>query len=345
MSYNFSNVSSSSGTYYDDSSSSSAAGINIPQLVVEVLGFVPSSGICIVGMIGFAVFGVLLLYQSILCWRHTYTIWLPLAAVGEFFGYYCRDIIISNPQIYNFILAIMLPLVIPNLLALVNYSTLSRMVRLIPVEPDTVTSCRVPYFTDATGRLQPGRIAVFFVFADITTFAIQIAATIMLGSSDLEQAAQGKKMIIAGLILAIAFIICFALITLYVNCSSRYSVAQHPCYGTFQIMFRSLYITMFLLLLRSLYRLVEYTSDIKSEIDLFIFDTCVVWIAMFFYWWYPFGFALARIEEHNTLSVNQCGNDRVSIIILPNTGRLTEMKTSVAYDEGDDLLKQTSSYH
>lgn len=299
------------------SSSSSTAENRLDQ----AFGYVPAQEPCIAAMVLFGICAILLAYQSIR-YRSAYTVWLPIAAVAELVGFFFRYKEVDDPNTTNIALSEILLLVTPNLLALVNYSTVGRLLRAIqPPKSATTTWLRVPIITDSTGTFIPSRIAAFFVLADIFALVIQSSSAPFLVSSDPSQQKIGEDIIIVGLVWALFFIALFYYITVYIYYSEQYAptIQQHEHYTTtLKPLFYALAITISFLLVRALYRLIAYAQGSKGYISeheefLYIFDTLLMLLCMITYFIYPFGYFMNNLGKNEVQHLNQIAIQQINI--------------------------------
>ena len=186
-------------------------------------------------------------------------------------------------------------------LRFVNYSAVGRLLRSLPTKPREPTWLRVPIITDSTGVFRPNRIAGFFLLSDIFAFFIQASAAAFLTSSDPSKISTGQTIIEIGLAWGLAFIGLFFFVTIFVYISSTYEIRSHPQYELIRKMYISLFITITLLLIRSIYRMVEYVTGQSSYVSSHewvfgVFDTLLMAIACVCYALWPYGKYLAEIR-------------------------------------------------
>ena len=249
----------------------------------------------------FGVLALLLLLQTVRS-RQWFTGLLAVGAAAECVGYLTRYLVTQGAHQSTFILSYILILVTPNVFALVNYATVGRLLRSLPTQPRPPTCLRLPLITDPTGALRPGRIATFFFLSDVAAFLIQASAAAFLTSSDPSAVSHGLTIIKIGLAWGLAFIGLFFCVTCYVYLSPRYDIRAHPDYAAIRRLYVSLFVTISMLLVRSLYRMVEFvqgnTGAIAThEVYFGVFDTALMCLACVFYAACPYGQCLNEIHH------------------------------------------------
>ncbi|KFA50462.1 hypothetical protein S40293_07904 [Stachybotrys chartarum IBT 40293] len=131
-----------------------------------------------------------------------------------------------------------------------------------------------------------------FVFGDVLSFLLQGAGGGIMASGSLEALHNGERIIISGLVVQIIFFSLFAITACIFHVRLSHSPTEKVV--AFDIPWRKylhvLYIVSFLVIVRSMFRLIEYAQGndgylISHEIYLYIFDSLLMWLAMMAFAW------------------------------------------------------------
>ena len=260
----------------------------------------PNEGFALASTIIFGVLGVVLLVNT-LRYRQWFTLILAIGAFLECVGYVTRYLVTQGGSQDTFIVSYVLILVVPNFFALVNYSAVGRLLPSLPTKPREPTCLRIPIITDSCGIFIATRIAKFFFLSDVIAFFIQTSAAAFLTSTDASKIKTGQTIVEIGLAWGLAFIALFFFVTIFVYTSSTYGLRSHPQYATIRKLYVSLFVTITLLLVRSIYRMVDYvqgtTGYVSSHEAFFgVFDTGCMMLACIFYAIFPYGKYLQAIH-------------------------------------------------
>ncbi|KAM0207326.1 hypothetical protein ACHAQD_012078 [Fusarium lateritium] len=244
---------------------------------------------------GAITFAILFLIITILHgWRMFKTkLWfcIPffIGGVSEVLGYFFRAIAWNaTNSLAIYIIQAMFLLLPPVLFAATLYMVYSRLVRAIGGEKCSLISIRW------TTRL--------FVIGDIITFNIQGNGGGLLANSKLARI--GNIIVITGLIaqvlLFLAFIICCVVF------HRRFRAYLHhtsiPVEIRWEAYLNMLYFTSVLILVRNIFRVVEFIMDKQGylqqyEWPTFVFDSVLMLLVMVvFYTWYPDNLVLAKAD-------------------------------------------------
>lgn len=170
-------------------------------------------------------------------------------------------------------------LLAPALFAASVYMVLGRIIRSVSAERHSVI--RINWLTKT------------FVFFDVLTFVIQAGGSGMMVNNDLTKI--GENIVIAGLVIQVLSFSLFILtavvfqIRMYRDPTSQSLDPMHP----WRHHLRSLYAISGLILIRSIFRVVEYIMGndgypLTHEWTLYIFDSVPMFVAMvIFAIWYP----------------------------------------------------------
>ena len=266
----------------------------------EWYGYQPNVAFALIATVAFALLTLLLLVQTVRS-RQWFTGMLAVGSAMECIGYLTRYLVTDGASQPVFILSYILILVTPNLFALVNYKTIGNLLRFLPTHPRDATCLRIPIITDATGVFIPGRIATFFFLSDVAAFFIQASAAAFLTSDNQDTINQGLTIIKIGLAWGLAFIALFFFVTCYVYLSPTYDIRAHPDFMAIRRLYVSLFVTISLLLVRSIYRMAEFVQGNNGSIATHeayfgVFDTGLMFLACCFYAAFPYGQYLNEIR-------------------------------------------------
>ena len=199
------------------------------------------------------------------CW---FMLLVPITGFLIAFGYYCRICMISNPKIVYFAVMQILLIVPPLLLAAANYECLGQALR------------------------GDNYIPIAFIAFDIICLAIQLFGGSLLTSKDPVKLKLGINAILVGIVLATIANVAFIGILIYMN--SKMSLKYE--------LLIALYATMSLLLLRNVYRLIEFLQSKQTrdgsgflashEMYMYLFDFSTVFVCLIIFTVLHYGFYL-----------------------------------------------------
>ena len=209
---------------------------------------------------------------------------LLIGIVFECVGYIFR--IVSHDRtgvLIPFILQGVLLLVAPALYAASIYMVLGRLVRRIR--------------GDRYSFIRPAWTTRIFVSGDVLSFLVQGSGGGLLASSDRSTANLGKNLIVVGLCIQIALFGFFALSSVLFHYRVRRAgpgaVADDDTAMPWQRTMTMLYVVSALILIRSIFRLIEYIGGndgylLSVEWPQYVFDAVLMWLAtVAFLFWYP----------------------------------------------------------
>ncbi|KAK7408026.1 hypothetical protein QQX98_009799 [Neonectria punicea] len=127
----------------------------------------------------------------------------------------------------------------------------------------------------------------FFLFGDVLSIALQgIGGGKLVGADTPDDRSSGEKIIVGGLVVQIFFFSLFMAVTCLFHYRARKNpTARMSSIGTpWQTLLTALYITSILILIRSLFRLIEYAmghdSDLQfKEVYIYMLDAVPMLIA------------------------------------------------------------------
>ncbi|GAM35914.1 RTA1 domain protein [Talaromyces pinophilus] len=214
--------------------------------------------------------------------RHRVRFTLPFAIGGifEIIGYATRIVSHNNTgKLIPYCIQAVFILLGPTLFAASVYMVLARVIRSVHAEKHSV--------------LPLNWVTKTFILSDIVTFIVQAGGSGMMVSSGLTKIGEG--VVIAGLALQVLSFILF-IVTAYVF---HRRMRHSPTAEVFDIALpwkqrlRSLYAISALILVRSIFRVVEYAMGndgypLSNEWTLYVFDAAPMFAAMVIFGvWYP----------------------------------------------------------
>ncbi|KAJ6100173.1 hypothetical protein N7467_001708 [Penicillium canescens] len=267
----------------------------------------PSLAVSIVAAVLYTIAFMLTLVQWI---RYKTWVWsvMVVAAAMEAVGYIARCVSVQYVT-HRSIYALQLCLVIlaPVLMAACCYILFSRiLILIVPQEARTLRLCWVP----------PQWITPIFVGFDIIALLLQLIGAVMISSVDStdidaqDKLDRGKHIAQAGVIIQLAAFGLFAVAAVRFNFTSkRFAKSLSERYEDlgekeyiidgiaknkhWPALLRVVNLTTILILVRSVYRLVEFTEGNTGYLNthewpLYLFDALVIYpcVALFVYW-YP----------------------------------------------------------
>lgn len=251
----------------------------------------PSLPLAIIGLIVFALFSVFLFIRIYRSNSRKFLYILPITALMEAIGYLIRALCSTGgTTLGKYVGMTFFLLLPPNALALVNYKCLGEVVRLSNVQ-------------NRFFFLRPKFITWFFFSSDVFAFMLQGSGG---GLQVTDNADIGKTIALIGLVVQLGFFGSFAIITVYVHRSPKYSYTVDGQTDAKKRMVRSLYITLFFLYIRSIYRVAEYAGGREgpvatSEWAFYVFDGLAIALSFVGYCVYFMGNYLPKRGEENTM--------------------------------------------
>ncbi|KAL9004846.1 MAG: hypothetical protein Q9188_002365 [Gyalolechia gomerana] len=238
----------------------------------------------IAAIFAIVVFTILTIFHTYRMFQSKLLFSLPFTIGGAFelIGYVGRAIGHSDRgSLPAYILQSLLILVAPALFAATIYMTLGRTMRATGAESYSVI--RVNWLTK------------IFVTGDILTFCMQGAGGGQMASSDQDKVKLGQNVILGGLFLQIFIFACFVVVSIIFNKRLRkHPTRQSAAKGLeWQKMMVALYVVSALILVRNIFRVVEYIGGrdgplLRVEWPTYVFDGLLMASTMVFWgFWYP----------------------------------------------------------
>ncbi|KAM6507973.1 hypothetical protein FSOLCH5_013174 [Fusarium solani] len=191
-------------------------------------------------------------------------------------------------------------LIPPVFFAATLYMVYSRLVRALQGEELSLIS--------------PRWTTIIFVIGDLATLNVQSSGAGML--ADDERAATGNTIVIAGLLLQVFLFIGFMICCLVFHL--RYKAHLTDNFAVSDVPWKSclhmLYWTSMMVLVRNVFRVIEYIMDKEGylqqhEWPTFVFDSVLMFFVMVaFYIWYPSNLQPKSRESMVELMSNEGGN-------------------------------------
>ncbi|KAJ5604514.1 RTA1 like protein-domain-containing protein [Penicillium lagena] len=265
----------------------------------------PSLAVAIVAAVLYGIAFILTLVQWV---RYKSWVWvvMVIASAMEAVGYISRCISVENvTQKQVYVVQFALIVLAPVLIAACCYIVFSRILFLVvPSEARTLRLCWVP----------PRFITPIFVGFDIFALLLQLGGAVMIASvspTDTHAARTlntGKRVAQVGVIIQLAAFGLFSVAAVRFNFTSkrfdkslgdRYESVGEKEYRIdgrtrdkhWPALLRVVNLTSFLILIRSIYRLVEFTTGVTGYINThewtqYVFDALAIYpcVALFIYW-------------------------------------------------------------
>lgn len=162
--------------------------------------------------------------------------------------------------------------------------------------------------------ISPRWTTIIFVIGDLVTLNVQSGGAGMLADDD--RAATGNKIVIAGLILQVILFIGFIICCLVFHLRYKAHLAENDVVS--DVAWRSclhmLYWTSMMVLVRNVFRVVEYAMDKEGYLQQYewptlVFDSVLMLLVMIaFYIWYPSNLQPKSRESMVELMSNEGGN-------------------------------------
>ncbi|KAF7959068.1 hypothetical protein EAE96_002585 [Botrytis aclada] len=222
----------------------------------------------------------------------------------------------STGKLMPYVIQSFFTLVAPAFLAASIYMTLGRIMRYVHGEHHSII--RINWLTK------------IFVIADLLSFFVQAGSSGLMFND--STASLGEKVVLAGLfiqIIAFGFFLFTALIF-------ERRMRREPTPESFVVEanwihhLHCLYVMSALILIRSIFRVVEYAAGQKgyplmNEWTLYIFDTVPMWIVtVIFLIWYPSQF---KIQPESRTSARGLGEEAQSVQLMDSAEQKRGSKT------------------
>jgi hypothetical protein len=245
-----------------------------PDFVYLYFHYHPNETAAIVGLVVFALIDLFIILRIRSEKAPNFTIKLiPLATV-ETLGFVLRLVcILTGVSLAKFLIMQICMLLAPNILALMNYNTVTEIIALSNIKSNK------PY-------LNPKKLSVFFIICTITSSIFQAVGGGIQTVASLRDT--GVKLTIVGLSLQLGIFAIFSVLLAYVTRkkSLQYHVeeVENPKRGALI----RIYIALTLLTLRIIYRLAQFGTGNFGPISthewcLYVFDSLIVAVCFLIY--------------------------------------------------------------
>ena len=159
-------------------------------------------------------------------------------------------------------------------------------------------------------------MAKFFFASDILCLAIQGGGAGLSSSLNANDQNTAKALLVVGLILQLFFFTCFTGITIYINRNRRYGLRGVQQYKP---VFFCLYATIFLMYVRSIFRLIEFSDGwfgtiATHEAYFYCFDFLMIFLCFVVFTAFHFGIHLKKAELALPVTVPQEQSDAASSV-------------------------------
>ncbi|KAN0003921.1 hypothetical protein ACTFIZ_010074 [Dictyostelium cf. discoideum] len=279
----------------NDTTSSFSNSTSMEHPKMDLFGYSPSLGLAITAVVCFSIVTLILTALS-LKYKKYYFLVACVAGLLETFGYGIRILAAGTPDKIGLYIVTTLFILIPPsaLAAVVLFGQLGRIIKN--------TGIKHPIFT-------PKRIKYLFLGVDCFSIFMQASGGGLLAQSGTNPSMGniGKGVMLASLSLALASFTVFFFTIVYLHIKVRQNKSEQD--KSWRRIFIALYFSGFLIVLRSIYRVVEYAGGHHSKIMLneplfYGLDTLPIFLMMSI--WIPFhpGFInlSATKEEVKSLS-------------------------------------------
>ncbi|KOC09222.1 RTA1 like protein [Aspergillus flavus AF70] len=241
--------------------------------------YTPSLGAAILFLVLFALITLYHLYQVIRL-RSWYFLVFVIGGVFQIIGYICRTLAHNDTNsipIYS-VQTIMI-LLAPPLYAASIYMTLGRLIRYLDAEALSIVPIRW--------------LTLIFVIGDVVAFVMQAAGGGIMASGTLSAMNTGETVTIIGLAVQLAFFSVF----IVTSTIFHWRIHQNPTEKslikgqtkrtetTWVTVMGVLYVSSVLILVRSIFRLIEYAQGnagylISHEAFMYVFDSMLMFLTM-----------------------------------------------------------------
>ncbi|KAI4150389.1 MAG: hypothetical protein L6R39_002282 [Caloplaca ligustica] len=238
----------------------------------------------IAAVITIVVFAILSAFHTYRMIRSKYFFCLPFAIGGifEIIGYIGRVIGHYDPEsLIAYILQSLFILVAPALFAATIYMTLGRIIRATHAESYSV--------------IRTNWLTKLFVAGDVLTFCIQGGGGGLMAAGDPDKVKLGQNTILGGLFLQIVIFSLFVIVSIIFHTRLRKQPTRQSAGKSvmWQKMLVVLYVVSALILVRNVFRVVEYVGGrdgplLRIEWPIYVFDALLMAATMGVWGvWYP----------------------------------------------------------
>ncbi|KAJ5770252.1 uncharacterized protein N7511_002303 [Penicillium nucicola] len=241
----------------------------------ELYRYTPSLVAAIIFIILFVLATVYHLYQVISTRSRYFTIFV-VGGAFQIIGYICRALAHNDKEnIPLYSISTIMILLAPPLYAASIYMTLGRLIRHLDAENLSVVPVKW--------------LTAIFVTGDVIAFLMQASGGGIMASGTPSAMTTGEHITIGGLAVQLVFF------TVFIVASSifHYRIRKFPTEkslcrsssATWEVVMTGLYVASILILIRSIFRLIEYAQGndgylISHEVFMYVFDATLMFFAM-----------------------------------------------------------------
>ncbi|KAF7589559.1 hypothetical protein BBP40_004138 [Aspergillus hancockii] len=247
----------------------------------QLYRYTPSLVAAVIFIVLFVLATAYHLYQTarVRCW---YFLIFVTGGIFQIIGYICRALAHSNKEsvpIYS--VGTILILLAPPLYAASIYMTLGRIIRHLDAESLTPVSTKW--------------LTTIFVSGDVIAFLAQAAGGGIMASGTISAMNTGENITVAGLCVQLVFFGVFIIVSITFHRRIRKNptsqsagtsfLPSHWRETTWETVMLGLYSASILILIRSIFRLIEYAQGndgylISHEVFMYVFDAALMFITM-----------------------------------------------------------------
>lgn len=251
--------------------------------VLYYFHFWPSKDLAIIALTLF-LFAALTTFGVTVWTRQWYMVIVSIVGLLEMGGYACRIAMFHKPEFGPFVAMQCLLIIPPSFLALAQYITLAKVVGLVKQR-----------FPERRLLVKPTAVIWGFFVLELVALSCQGAgAGTSVNTNGVKNGNSGKVLLIVGLAALVLLIMSYLVTAIYVNRSPLYEVRQSP---NLQRVFWALYTCTTLLLVRNIFRLIEFSQGFhgwlaRHEVFFYVFDALLMFLLLMVNTFFHFGFYL-----------------------------------------------------
>lgn len=230
-------------------------------------------------MIATGLFGLSALWHLVLMCKFPQKFFIPflLGAIFQVVGYAFRIVYAEGDALMPYIIQSLFILIAPIFYAASIYGLLEKLIIYVKAE--------------STIPLRPTLITKLFLIGDILAFIMQSTGggmqAMAANSGDLSMSQTGADVVVIGLSIQFVFFFFFIVLTILFDVRTR-SKKQKFTQGNWRLLLRVLEVSIILLLIRSVYRFIEYTEGyggflMQHELYFLIFDGVMMLLTQLLY--------------------------------------------------------------
>lgn len=233
-------------------------------------GYLPNRDLAIASTAVYGAVTILLTLISIY-YRTWYFLVMTIAGASEVVGYAYRWTLTTNPdQRTPYIIMYCCIVLAPVALALADYLLVGRLIRIVGRQYSIVN---------------PKFVEFGFIVSDLLSIGVQSSGAGLITSGNLKNMTLGSNILIGGLGINLVSFCFFGVVTLHLHWSIYRRKPDFTGRERWITMFYALYLSMILLIIRSIYRIVEFAMGFRGylaihETYFYVFE-CILIIFAF----------------------------------------------------------------